>query len=114
MTGVVVGLSPDPADCACPRCSAIVRDTTTGRAMAPNVAKTWRLVAFENDPDVVTKFFSCSCRIDSSASSSVTLGSSERRMSSATLESVVGPLHASQAAPAVAFKAKTVSFLGRQ
>ena len=62
---------------ACARCSAIVKDTTRGRAIAAAVAKTWRRVAFDDDPDVVTRFLSCNCRIASSASSSVIPGSKE-------------------------------------
>ena len=79
--------------------------------MALNVVMNSRLVACEDDPDVFTRFLSCSCRIASSASSSFISGPNERCMLSVTLERVVGSLHASQAAPAVAFNAKTVSFL---
>jgi hypothetical protein len=79
--------------------------------MALNVVRNSRLVACEDPPDVFTRFLSWSCRIASCASSSFISGPNECCMLSVTLERVVGLLHASQAAPAVAFNAKTVSFL---
>lgn len=99
----------DDAFCAWACCSAIDNDTTSGRATALNVARNWRRLACEDGPDVFTSFLSWSCRIASSANSSVIAGSNECRMSSATPDRLVGMLHASQAAPAVAFRAKTVS-----
>jgi hypothetical protein len=74
------------------------------------VVMNWRLDASEGVPDVLSKFLSCNCRIACSASSSFIPGWNDRCMLSVTPVSVVGPLQASQAAPAVGFKAKTASF----
>ncbi|MGB6690284.1 MAG: hypothetical protein WBE76_20820 [Terracidiphilus sp.] len=90
------------------RCSESVSDTTRGSATAPRLAIIRRRVVVGEVSDIVTRFFSCNCRMASWANSSLTFGSNERCISWATLVSVVARLHASQAAPAVAFKAKTV------
>lgn len=106
--GVDVGV--DRAFCAYARCSATGKDTTSGKAAAaPIVAM--NCLRLGSLPDVFTRFCSCRRRIASSARSSVMAGLSECCMRSVTRESVVGSLHASQAAPAVSFNAKTVSFL---
>src|SRR6202041_3497117 len=103
--------SPDDAFFAYARCSAIDNETTSGRAMELIVLMNWRLDACEGVPDVLTRFLSCSCRIACSASSSLIPRSNDRCMLSVTSASVVKPSHASQAAPAVGFNAKTASFL---
>jgi len=90
--------------------SAIVNETTSGNAMALNVVMNSRRVAREDDPDVFTSFCSCSCKIACSASSSVTPGENERCMPCVTLDNVAAAPHASHAAPAVGFRAKTFSF----
>ena len=74
------------------------------------VVMNWRLEACEGVPDTLTNFLSCSCRTACSASSSLIPGSNDRCVLSATPANVVEPSHASQAAPAVEFNAKTASF----
>jgi len=101
---------PDDAFLAYARCSPIDNDTTRGRAMELIVVMNWRLDDAEGVPDVLTSFFSCSCRIASSARSSFIPGSNDRCIFSVTLASVVESLQASHAAPAVEFNAKTASF----
>jgi len=83
-----------------------------GTAMAARVAIRLRRVMGVEAPVASTSFRSCSSRIACSANSSVTPGPRDSCMVPVTLESVVGPLHASQAAPAVALSAKTLSRSG--
>jgi hypothetical protein len=104
------GFGVDDAFRAYALCSAIDNDTTSGRATELIVVMNWRLDDCEGVPDVLINFLSCSCRIASSASSSLTPGPNDRCILSVTPASVVGPLQASQAAPAVEFNAKTASF----
>src|SRR6185503_20302211 len=62
------------------------------------------------DPEMVTSFLSSNSRTEASASSSVTVGSNERRIASATSGTVLAEAHACHAAAAVAFSASTVLF----
>src|SRR5579862_4115617 len=89
----------------------MVRETTRGTATALRVASTSRRVVLDDEPETVTRFCLASLWSADSAISSVIPGLKECRISSVTFERVVGLLHASQAAPAVAFNAKTLSFL---
>ena len=85
-SGLPPNASFDLASAACAFCSPTVNETTRGNAAALRPARTARREVLGNFPDVLTSSFSSSCRIASSASSSVTLGSKERRISAVTLD----------------------------
>ncbi|SPE19115.1 hypothetical protein SBA5_200027 [Candidatus Sulfotelmatomonas gaucii] len=99
----------DRAQVACAFWAPMVRETTSGRATTPNPMRNCRRPFCERGSEVKTRFCSWSCRTACSATSSVTAEPMVDFMLSVIWESVVGLLHASQAAPAVAFKAKTLS-----
>jgi hypothetical protein len=90
----------------------MVTPTTSGTATAPIVLMNERREDCAGTSVAATSFCSCNCRMASSATSSVTSEFSERCMLCATVETVVDSWHASQAAPAVAFSAKTACWFG--